>query len=41
MVGGGQSGRGAVYSRNEHETGSEWVIMTMLYFDHYERIGGR
>jgi hypothetical protein len=33
--------RGAVYSRNEHETGPEWVIMTMLYWDRYERIGGR
>ncbi len=33
--------RGAVYSRNEHETGGEWVIMTMLYWDAYERIGGR
>jgi len=33
--------RGAVYSRNEHETGGEWVIMTMLYFDHYERLDGR
>ena len=30
-----------VYSRNEHETQEEWVIMTMMYFDHYERIGGR
>jgi hypothetical protein len=33
--------RGAVYSRNEHETGGEWVIMTMIYWDDYERIGGR
>jgi len=33
--------RGAVYSRNEHETGPEWVIMTMLYWDRYERISGR
>jgi hypothetical protein len=33
--------RGAVYSRNEHETGPEWVIMTMLYWDRYERIAGR
>ncbi len=29
---------GVVYSRNEHETGDEWVIMTMMYWDHYERI---
>ena len=32
--------RGVVYSRNEHETGDEWVIMTMLYWDRYERIDG-
>jgi hypothetical protein len=33
--------RGMVYSRNEHETGDEWVMMTMIYWDRYERIGGR
>lgn len=32
---------GVVYSKNEHETGPEWVIMQMLYFDNYERIDGR
>jgi ketosteroid isomerase-like protein len=32
--------RGLVYSRNEHETGTEWVIMTMLYWDTYERVAG-
>ena len=32
---------GVVYSRNEHETGTEWVIMQMLYWDNYERIEGR
>ena len=32
--------RGLVYSRNEHETGEEWVIMTMVYWDRYERVGG-
>ncbi|MBJ22225.1 MAG: nuclear transport factor 2 family protein [bacterium] len=32
--------RGLVYSRNEHETGDEWVIMTMIYWDRYERIDG-
>lgn len=32
---------GAVYSKNEHETGDEWVIMQMLYWDEYERIEGR
>lgn len=31
---------GLVYSRNEHETGDEWVIMSMLYWDDYERIDG-
>ena len=30
-----------VYSKNEHETGPEWVIMQMLYWDDYERIDGR
>ena len=29
--------RGVVYSRNEHETGREWVIMTRMYWDRYER----
>ena len=33
--------RGLVYSRNEHETGEAWVYMTMMYWDRYERIGGR
>lgn len=33
--------RGLVYSRNEHETGDEWIVMTMLYWDRYERIDGR
>ncbi|MBP9712139.1 MAG: nuclear transport factor 2 family protein [Sterolibacterium sp.] len=32
---------GVVYSKNEHETGAEWVIMQMLYWDEYERIDGR
>lgn len=32
---------GVVYSKNEHETGSEWVIMQMLYWDDYERIDGQ
>ena len=32
---------GIVYSKNEHETGPEWVIMQMMYYDHYERIAGR
>lgn len=31
---------GVVYSKNEHETGDEWVIMQMLYWDDYERING-
>ena len=33
--------QGIVYSQNEHETGAEWVIMQMMYFDRYERIAGR
>lgn len=32
---------GVVYSKNEHETGAEWVLMQMLYWDSYERIDGR
>ncbi|HPP82786.1 MAG TPA: nuclear transport factor 2 family protein [Rubrivivax sp.] len=32
---------GVVYSKNEHETGPEWVIMQMLYWDDYERIDGQ
>src|SRR3546814_18163362 len=31
---------GVVYSKNEHETGPEWVIMQMMYWDNYERIDG-
>jgi hypothetical protein len=31
---------GVVYSKNEHETGDEWVIMQMLYWDDYQRIDG-
>ena len=31
---------GLVYSKNEHETESEWVIMQMLYWDSYERVEG-
>ena len=33
--------RGLVYSRNEHDTADAWVFMTMMYWDRYERIGGR
>lgn len=32
---------GIVYSKNEHETGSEWVIMQMMYLDDYVRSDGR
>ena len=32
---------GVVYSKNEHETGPEWVIMQMLSGDDYERIDGQ
>lgn len=31
---------GVVYSKNEHETGPEWVTMQMLYWDDYERVNG-
>ena len=31
---------GIVYSKNEHECGGEWVIMQMMYYDHYERRDG-
>lgn len=33
--------KGIVYSKNEHETGDEWVIMQMIYWDNYQRIDGR
>lgn len=33
--------RGIVYSKNEHETGEEWVIMQMMYADDYIRQDGR
>jgi SnoaL-like domain len=32
---------GICYSKNEHETGDEWVIMQMMYADDYVRDGGR
>jgi uncharacterized protein (TIGR02246 family) len=32
---------GVVYSKNEHETGAEWVIMQMMYYDTYARVDGR
>ena len=35
------SAHGVVYSKNEHETGDEWVIMQMMYVDDYVRTGGR
>ena len=31
---------GVVYSKNEHETGDEWVIMQMMYVDDYVRAAG-
>ena len=33
--------QGIVYSKNEHETGAEWVIMQMMYIDDYVRQDGR
>lgn len=32
---------GVVYSKNEHETDDEWIIMQMIYWDNYQRIDGR
>ena len=32
---------GVVYSKNEHETGDEWVIMQMMYVDDYILQDGR
>ena len=32
---------GICYSKNEHETGAEWVIMQMMYADNYVRQHGR
>ncbi len=32
---------GIVYSKNEHETGAEWVLMQMMYYDTYRRVDGR
>ncbi|MDI6028510.1 nuclear transport factor 2 family protein [Corticibacterium sp. UT-5YL-CI-8] len=32
---------GIVYSKNEHETGAEWVIMQMMYYDRYSRLDTR
>jgi hypothetical protein len=28
---------GVVYSRNEHEMDGRWIVMTMMYWDQYER----
>jgi hypothetical protein len=33
--------KGVVYCRAEHEDGDGWIIMTMCYFDDYERRDGR
>jgi hypothetical protein len=33
--------QGIVYSKNEHETTTDWVNMQMIYYDRYERIDGR
>lgn len=32
---------GICYSKNEHETGDEWVIMQMMYADNYVRVDKR
>ena len=33
--------QGIVYSKNEHETGDQWVAMQMMYADDYVRQDGR
>jgi hypothetical protein len=33
--------QGICYSKNEHETGDEWVIMQMMYADDYVRVDRR
>jgi uncharacterized protein (TIGR02246 family) len=38
---GPDAAHGVVYSKNEHETGDEWVIMQMMYVDDYVRAEGR
>ncbi|TCJ37020.1 nuclear transport factor 2 family protein [Parafrankia sp. BMG5.11] len=38
---GSDRAHGIVYSKNEHETGDEWVIMQMMYADDYLRQDGR
>ena len=37
---GPDSAIGLVYSKNEHETDNEWIIMQMLYWDVYSRRRG-
>ena len=38
---GPERAHGVVYSKNEHETDDEWVIMQMMYVDDYVREDGR
>ena len=38
---GPDSAIGLVYSKNEHETDNEWIIMQMLYWDTYNRVEGK
>jgi uncharacterized protein (TIGR02246 family) len=33
--------KGQVYCRAEHEDGDRWIVMTICYFDRYERRDGR
>jgi ketosteroid isomerase-like protein len=37
---GGDTATGTVYCRAEHETGGEWIVMAIIYFDTYERRDG-
>ncbi|MDO7833426.1 nuclear transport factor 2 family protein [Sphingobium sp. HBC34] len=32
---------GTVYCRAEHEDGDQWIVMAIIYFDHYVRRDGR
>jgi hypothetical protein len=36
----GETGRGAVYCRAEHEVGDRWIVMAICYFDDYRRVSG-
>lgn len=35
------SAKGTVYCRAEHEDGDRWIVMAIIYFDHYVRRDGK